>query len=577
MVLRYTDEQLAAAQAFSERKSLKVKAFAGTGKTTVLELMARRDGRRGLYIAYNNEIARESRGKFPKSVVCKTAHALALGCLPADLREKAERENRLNRGQLERFLNRRVALSESDAREVAPAAAQAMHWFCVSDDPQPTLHHVERALAESYAAIEPDKILATLPAMWEGIASADGQLPLTFDGYLKVVQLSGKPLPFDYVLADECQDTYPAIQLIIRNSGAQVAWVGDPNQQIYEFNGAENAMHRLDELEEHPLTLAFRFGEWLAELVQPLLHQLGETDVIRGNPTVVTRRATRTLPVRLARGNATLLPRLVKAIKAGRRVHVLGGVDKLRMLLNSAESVMRKRQVRAGLFAGLNSWHEARARASERGNRALRDIVQLLDKHRLGEVRRCVDAVCLTETDAQVVLSTVHQAKGREFTKVAILDDFRQKPEFLMTYRGKDLYAPAPEMLRLLYVALTRAETELFVPKSLAHRFDIADELESTESRASKSTPEIHEEPLEPLTMEPNLWPESRSHTYDNSRVQDTAFVPTIRHRRAKSREGLWDRWGLPLVVLLGVVANLAMLVHKGYIDLSVFGAVFGK
>lgn len=36
--------------------------------------------------------------------------------------------------------------------------------------------------------------------------------------------------------------------MIIRNSGVQVAWVGDPSQQIHDFNDAENAMARLDDL-----------------------------------------------------------------------------------------------------------------------------------------------------------------------------------------------------------------------------------------------------------------------------------------------------------------------------------------
>ncbi len=574
--MEYTREQLDAVQAFLERKSLKIKAFAGTGKTTVLSRMAELDNRRGLYMAYNYEIARESRDKLPRNVVCKTAHALALSNLPADLREKAGRGNYLDRRQLVRFLHRRLGLSEVQAKEVSWVAEKAMHWFCVSDDPEPAMHHVQEALIDNHASVDPDLVLAVLPAMWEAITSAGGCLPLIFDGYLKLFQLSGTPPSFDYILADECQDMYPAIQWIIRNSGAQVVWVGDPSQQIYDFNGAENAMCQLDDLETYRLTMSFRFGEWLAELVQPLLKQLGESDVIRGDPAMETRRATRTLPVKLARGNATLLSPLVSAIRADKKVHVLGGVDKLRGLLNSAERVMRKRPVSSGLFAGLCSWHEARECASDRGNRALREIVELINKHRLREIRRCVDSVC-PEEEAHIVLSTVHQAKGREFSKVAILDDFRAKPEFLMTFRGKDIYAPAPEVLRLLYVAVTRTEHELFMPVSLARRFGIAEELEYDESRARASAPDTVEEPIEPLALKPMRAEENQSYRYDYSPAPWPMRPPVPFSRPKEIRKSLWDRWSLRLIVVVGVLANSIMLDYKGYIDLKSLAELVGE
>lgn len=567
--MEYTHEQLDAVQAFIERKSLKIKAFAGSGKTTVLSRMAELDNRRGLYLAYNNDLAREARDKLPRNVVCKTAHALAFGNLPPDLREKTRRGNYLDRRQLVRFLYRRVGLSEVQAKEISWVAEKAMHWFCVSGEPEPALHHVQKALNDIYASVDPESVLAVMPPMWEAITSAGGCLPLTFDGYLKLFQLSGTPLPFDYILADESQDWYPAIQWIIRNSGAQVAWVGDSNQQIYDFNGAENAMHQLGDLETYSLTMSFRFGEWLAELVQPLLRQLGEQDVIRGNPDMETRRATRTLSVKLARSNATLLSPLVSAIRADKKVHVLGGVDKLRGLLSSAESVMRERPISSGLFAGLRSWHEARERASDRGNRALREIVELIDKHRLREVRRCVDSVC-PEERAHIVLSTVHQAKGREFSKVAILDDFRKKPEFLMTFRGKNIYAPAPEMLRLLYVALTRAEHELFMPVSLARRFGIADELENNEGRARASAPDTVEDPTEPLAFQPTPLAESQSYAYEYSPNISRSISPPATHvRRTEARESFWDRWSMHLIIVVGIMANSLMLDYKGYIDLK--------
>ena len=279
-----------------------------------------------------------------------------------------------------------------------------------------------------------------------------------------------------------------------------------------------------------------------------------------------TRRAARTLSVKLARSNATLLSPLLSAIRADKKVHVLGGVDKLRGLLSSAESVMRERPVSSGLFAGLRSWHEARERASDRGNRALREIVELIDKHRLRDVRRCVDSVC-PEEKAHIVLSTVHQAKGREFSKVAILDDFRTKPEFLMTFRGKDIYAPAPEMLRLLYVALTRAEHELFMPVSLARRFGIAEELENDESRARASAPDTVEEPTEPLAFQPTPLAESQSYEY--SPISRSVSPPATHVGRTEARESFWDRWSLQLIIVVGIMANSIMLDYKGNIDLK--------
>lgn len=56
---------------------LALQAGAGTGKTTTLELLARTTKRCGRYLAYNRAIAQDARARFPSTVTCKTAHALA--------------------------------------------------------------------------------------------------------------------------------------------------------------------------------------------------------------------------------------------------------------------------------------------------------------------------------------------------------------------------------------------------------------------------------------------------------------------------------------------------------------------
>lgn len=568
--MNYTDEQLAAAEAFAKGNSLKVGAFAGTGKTTLLRYMAERVQGRGLYIAYNNQIARESASKFPSHVTCKTAHAIALDGLPRELREKASQGNRLTQGALARYLQQRAGLVEIDAREIAPVVAAAMHWFCVSADPYPTLSHVERALQTVHTAVGPEEILSVLPAVWEGISTVDGGLPLTFDGYLKFYQLMGANLPADYVLADEAQDMFPAIQFLILRSAGQTAWVGDSNQQLYEFNGADDAMQRLEGLETYPLTLSFRFGEWLADLVQPILAQLGESETIRGNPEITTTRAKRPLQVRLARGNVSLLTPLVAAVSAGKRVHVLGGVAKLNALLDDVESVMIKRRVQTGPLAGIGSWHEARERAAGRGNRVLRDLVGLVEKHRLREVRRCVDAVCKGEGDARIVLSTVHQAKGREFDKVALIDDFRQRQEVLFTFRGEDFYANSPEILRLLYVALTRARDEVFVPMALAKRYEFDRELQSTRCQTETTVSDIEDSHSEEWMTSAEAWLQiHRKWKEPKYPHADTSRV--TRHDDKTETEEPTDDWRLYLVVAVTLLVLLGSLKYMGYLDFLPF------
>ena len=76
-MLNPTDEQQAAADAFHADHHLALQAGAGTGKTTALAQLAHATRRRGRYLAYNRAIAQDATRRFPRSVLCKTAHALA--------------------------------------------------------------------------------------------------------------------------------------------------------------------------------------------------------------------------------------------------------------------------------------------------------------------------------------------------------------------------------------------------------------------------------------------------------------------------------------------------------------------
>ena len=66
-----TDEQTNAVDLFKTSQSLKISAFAGTGKTSTLTAVAKSTQKSGLYLAFNKSIAAEATTKFPH-LACET-------------------------------------------------------------------------------------------------------------------------------------------------------------------------------------------------------------------------------------------------------------------------------------------------------------------------------------------------------------------------------------------------------------------------------------------------------------------------------------------------------------------------
>ena len=70
-------EAIIAARLADPGSSLRVIAFAGSGKTTALRLLAEADTTPALYIAYNKSTQLAAQGRFPAHVACRTMHSLA--------------------------------------------------------------------------------------------------------------------------------------------------------------------------------------------------------------------------------------------------------------------------------------------------------------------------------------------------------------------------------------------------------------------------------------------------------------------------------------------------------------------
>jgi hypothetical protein len=298
---RPTEEQSHALQRFGTGRPLKINAFAGAGKTTTLQLLAGSRNGRGAYLAFNKSIAREAGEKFPRTTDCRTTHSIAWRSVQsAHGFSTGKMKDRVYARQLAETLRLRDRTFSGKLRLTAVHQAhllsRTLRNFCQSAYPHIDREHTpqygrllgagEAVLAEVHAWV-----LTTSKALRERMINCRDPMPLGHDGYLKLWALGRPHLGYEYILLDEAQDTNPVVLGVLSDQSAQIVYVGDKHQQIYEWRGAVNAMEKIEGCEQSYLTQSFRFGNTIADVASQVLRTLGETKPVRGNPAVTPHPA----------------------------------------------------------------------------------------------------------------------------------------------------------------------------------------------------------------------------------------------------------------------------------------------
>lgn len=241
----------------------------------------------------------------------------------------------------------------------------------------------------------------------------------------------------------------------------QLIYVGDRYQQIYEWRGAVNAMESIDTGASTYITTSFRFGNAIADLATRMLVKLGESQPVKGNPNLLSRIGTTNPSAVLARTNATTISAVIEALDLGHKPHLVGDKSELMDMLRGVQALKNKELSTCPAFFGFTSWNEVVEFARTDESIHLVTFVNLVEKR--GEkllmwaLNRTVD-----EEKADLVISTGHKSKGREWKSVRLMDDFlRSSPG------NKDRGGPDLAEMRLLCVALTRVKEVLEVPQSI--------------------------------------------------------------------------------------------------------------
>lgn len=464
MTFKPTAEQAAIIDAaVNGDANLMISAYAGTAKSTTLELVANAlpPSTQGLALAFNKKIQLELEKRLPANFTSKTMNGLGhqalgrglgkrlhldmqkLGALTNDALRAANIQDKdawLNvRAMVEGARNSGLVPATQPQRGLIPDTTEVWESICdaADIDPDPRLIAVAREVLQASIT-----------------QALRGQIDFTDQIYMSTL-FCGRFETFPLVFVDEAQDLSPLQHLMVRKVAAgRIFVVGDPRQAIYAFRGADSAsMEKMRLLRNNwqdlPLTLTFRCPRAIVARQQE--HAPGYRAAASCPDGVVVHWTDKWdahyLPegsAVLCRNNAPLVSLGIKLITAGISCFMLG-----RDLGRNLTSLVKQLAPDAAtpisdVRALLAHWREKEIAAETAAGREWKvekitdraDCIEAISSQpsvtTQAQLLAAIDALFSKER-GKITLSSGHRAKGLEWHTVMHLDPWRLPSKFAQT------------------------------------------------------------------------------------------------------------------------------------------------
>jgi hypothetical protein len=216
-----TSEQEAVLDAARAGGHLKVKAYAGAGKTSTQRLIADElADRRGSYLAFNRDIAMDAKRKFPRNVSCRTFHSVAFSSVDRGLTAKLEYHREPPHELAKRYGLAPLRVPTTIGKNLEISAFQLGRMvmdgcarFCRSARPAPEAWQipVDDKVSEAHADELQQMLLPHVVRHWTESIDVKSQVAITPDVYLKVWEQSNPQIAADFIagairLVHRCAD-----------------------------------------------------------------------------------------------------------------------------------------------------------------------------------------------------------------------------------------------------------------------------------------------------------------------------------------------------------------------------------
>lgn len=456
-------------------KNISISAVAGSGKTTtllqLLSFIPKESS--SLFLAFNNSIVDELRERNKrKDVQIMTIHSCGWRSI-------------LKRyGKVKMNPNKCIAKTEKVLKELKIDSRRKGYFFYVIPKIldlmrcnlcENTTEAISKLILHYDINVEEEDIKVAQLA-YKYLVKDKRQFDFMDMIFVPVTDGSVRLNKYEYVLCDESQDfslcQHQFIKKCIGRNGRLIT-VGDPNQAIYGFAGADaNSYNELANLNgvsiKMPLSVCYRCGKKIVEEAQKIVPEIKYSDkAINGFVTFDGSLQE------IRRGDWVLCRNLRPLVQTY-----------LWLLKNKVKSKIRGRDIGEGILALIN---KTGAKTLEQLDERLKlEEIKLIDKlknkgvkrpsyhpkmellHQRIDVINCLcGEVCnvkelktvisdiFTDEVKGILLSTIHKAKGLENKRIFFLC-----PELIPSKYAKMDWQYEQEQ-NLMYVGITRAKEEL--------------------------------------------------------------------------------------------------------------------
>ena len=445
-------------------ETIKVQAFAGTGKTSTLRAYTgKRPNRKFLYVCFNKAIQEYAAKVFGPNTDCKTIHSLAWS------RYAGYYKNKLVQSLKATTVNDVLGYNDYVKSRFA---LDTLQRYLISADHEINETHIPH-MAKFLYRKNKEELVKAASDIWEIMTDPeDDNIGIVHDGYLKLFQLSEPKLSkYDTILIDEAQDVNPITYDVLSRQVCSHLLVGDPHQSIYKFRGAEDIMSKIKSARSFYLTQSFRFSKSIGILANLILWTFkGETKKVKGH-------AGRQGHIGKVTGNHTVICRtnaavfeLASSMLSFTKIGLVGGINTYRFgeLLESYylyDGQIEK--ITTPYIKAFNTFKAMKQFAEDVEDVELTGRVKLVERYKgsipvlLHKIREATVSV----DTAEVIFSTAHKIKGLEFPSVRVNNDFVK----LVNSKGQiiDPEDITPEEINLIYVACTRSLGNLELPPKI--------------------------------------------------------------------------------------------------------------